>query len=55
RKDAIFTSRNKCPRVLAIDASWCVSNKESLSIMDFVRQFKHTDQIYCHSRYKSIV
>lgn len=55
RKDAAFTSRKKRPRVLTVDASWCVSNKENLSVMAFARQFKHTDQIYCHSRYKTIV
>ncbi|KAG2200487.1 hypothetical protein INT46_004256 [Mucor plumbeus] len=40
---------------LVVDASWCVSNKENLSVMAFARQFKHTNQIYCHSRYKTIV
>jgi hypothetical protein len=55
RKNATLTSRKKRPRVLAVDVSWCVNSTESLSVMAFARQFKHSDQNYCHFHYKSTI
>ncbi|KAI8090312.1 uncharacterized protein B0P05DRAFT_464224 [Gilbertella persicaria] len=55
RKTPTIRSSNKRPRVLAVDTSWCLRNKESLDVMSFAKEFGYTDQAKCHARYKAII
>ncbi|RCH89385.1 hypothetical protein CU098_005229 [Rhizopus stolonifer] len=55
RKTPTIRSSNKRPRVLAVDTSWCLRNKENLDVMSFAKEFGYTDQTKCHARYKAIL
>jgi hypothetical protein len=55
RKNTTPRSKNKRPRVLAADASWCVDNMDNLTPKAFAIAFKYTNKIYTHSRYKTII
>ncbi|KAG2215414.1 hypothetical protein INT45_005443 [Circinella minor] len=55
RKNPTIRSSNKRPRVLAVDTSWCLRNKENLDVMSFAKEFDYTDQTKCHARYKAIL
>ncbi|KAI9353969.1 hypothetical protein BD770DRAFT_302752, partial [Pilaira anomala] len=46
---------NKRPRVLAVDSSWCLRNKESLNVISFAKEFGYVDQTKCHARYRVIL
>lgn len=55
RKTPTIRSSNKRPRVLVVDTSWCLRNKENLDVMSFAKEFGYTDQTKCHARYKAIL
>ncbi|KAI9246760.1 hypothetical protein BY458DRAFT_536842 [Sporodiniella umbellata] len=55
RKTPTIRSSNKRPRVLAVDTSWCLRNKENLDVMSFAKEFGYTDHTKCHARYKAIL
>ncbi|EIE76205.1 hypothetical protein RO3G_00909 [Rhizopus delemar RA 99-880] len=55
RKTPTIRSSNKHPRVLAVDTSWCLRNKENLDVTSFAKEFGYTDQAKCHARYKAIL
>ncbi|KAI9468510.1 MAG: hypothetical protein EXX96DRAFT_492719 [Benjaminiella poitrasii] len=55
RKTPTIRTSNKRPRVLAVDTSWCLRNKENLDVMSFAKELGYTDQAKCDARYKAIL
>ncbi|KAI8646288.1 hypothetical protein BD408DRAFT_327766, partial [Parasitella parasitica] len=45
----------KRPRVLAVDAQWCIYNVSTLTLKAFALEHDHYERRRCHARYRAII